>query len=59
MNDYIQFIQLIKEISTMNNAYLLFALLLIAIAVWRSPEIIRAWIEYKKFSKYKFANIFA
>lgn len=34
MNDYIQFIQLIKEISTMNNAYLLFALLLIAIAVW-------------------------
>ena len=51
MNDYIQFIQLIKEISTMNNAYLLFALLLTAIAVWRSPEIIRAWIEYKKFSK--------
>lgn len=51
MNDYIQFIQLIKEISTMNNAHLFIALFFIAIVVWRSPEIIRAWIEYKKFSK--------
>lgn len=49
MNDYILFIQLIKEISTMNNSYLLITLLFVAIFIWRLPEIIRAWIEYKRY----------
>lgn len=48
MSDYIRFIQLIKEISQMNNNYLLI-LLFLAVVLWRLPEIIRVWLEYKKY----------